>query len=126
MNSKNILSVVGIIALIEGIGFYLGAEAITKSAFKELTGNALEIGTLMHQVLGSVIIGFGILVLLIRNANVETAKKALNGVGFANVIFLAVGLKHLFTSQAQPPFPALALMVIIAGVSFFTAYKTTA
>ena len=50
LSAKNVLTLIGGIALFQGIGFFLGADAITKGAFANLNqGDALRVGTLIHE-----------------------------------------------------------------------------
>ncbi|MBN8705271.1 MAG: hypothetical protein J0L62_05310 [Bacteroidetes bacterium] len=124
LTTKNVLTVIGGIALLEGIGFFFGAEGITKGAFGSLNqGDALRVGTLMHEALGGLMACFGIVVLSARNIEISAAKKILNGVGIGYLVFLAVALKHFTGGEAQPPIPALVLVVVLSALAFFTANK---
>lgn len=125
LNTKNVLTLIGVVSLIEGVGFYFGAEMITKDAFPEnlLEGGGLSVGTLMHQALASSMLAIGIIILSARSIETSAANKILNGVGVSFLIFLASGLMHLFTTDVQPPIPALALMALFALLAFYTANK---
>lgn len=50
MNSKNILTVIGVLNILQGIGFFIGAETLTKQSFPAelLEGGGLIVGTAMH------------------------------------------------------------------------------
>ena len=50
MNSKNILTVIGVLNILQGIGFFIGAETLTKQSFPSelLEGGGLIVGTAMH------------------------------------------------------------------------------
>jgi len=128
LNSKNVLTLIGLVTLIEGLGFYFGAEMVTKGAFPEnlLMGGGLMVGILMHQALSFSMLSVAIIILSARSLESSSANKVLNGVGLANLVFLCGGLKHLLTTDVKPPIPALALMAIFALLSFYTANKSEA
>jgi|TARA_B110000503_G_scaffold140328_1_gene230903 hypothetical protein len=125
INKKNVLTLFGVITLIEGVGFYLGAEAITKGAFSAdlLTEEGLIVGTLMHQALASAMLVIAVIVLFARNLEGASGAKVLMGVGVGNLIFLAGALIHQFTAPVTPPLPAMILMAVFALLAFYTANK---
>jgi hypothetical protein len=126
LTTKNILTLIGAISLIQGIGFFFGAEAITKGAFLKLNqGDALRVGELMHEILAGLMMSMGIVILFARNLEISAASKILNGVGFGYIVFFAVAMKHLLGGEVQPPVPALVLMVVLALLAFYTANKKT-
>ncbi len=125
LSPKNVLSLIGGVSLIEGIGFYFGAETITTQAFPAsyLEGGGKLVGILMHQALASAVFAMGMIILAARNLDISAANKVLKGVGFAFIVFLASGLVHLFTTDITPPMPALVLMAVFIFLSFYTASK---
>ena len=126
LTTKNILTLIGAISLIQGIGFFFGAEAITKGAFLKLNqGDALRVGELMHEILAGLMMSMGIVILFARNLEISAASKILNGVGFGYIVFFAVAMKHLLGGEVQPPMPALVLMIVLALLAFYTANKNT-
>jgi hypothetical protein len=126
LTTKNVLTLIGAIALIQGIGFFFGAEAITKGAFGKLNrGDALRVGTLMHEALAASMMLSAIVILFARNLEVSAASKILNGIGFGYIVFFAVAMKHLLGGEVQPPMPALVLMIVLALLAFYTANKKT-
>ena len=127
LTTKNVLTVIGAISLIQGIGFFFGAEAITKGVFLKLNqGDALRVGTLMHEAMAGSMMSIGIVILFARNLEFSAASKILNGIGFGYIVFFAVAMKHLLGGEVQPPVPALVLMVVLALLAFYTANKKTA
>lgn len=54
MKTKTIITLIGALNVLQGIGFILGGETLTKQSFPEdmLTGGAVEVGTAMHWPLG--------------------------------------------------------------------------
>jgi CHASE2 domain-containing sensor protein len=127
LTTKNVLTLIGAIALLQGIGFFFGAEAITKGSFLNLNqGDALRVGTLMHEALAGSLIAVGIIILSARNLEESAAKKILNGIGVAYLVFFAVAMKHFLGGEVQPPIPALVLLVVCSLLAFYTANKKTA
>ena len=123
MSAKTVMTIVGVISIIEGIAFYVGAEQITRGAFSLLTGNALEVGTIMHEAMASAMVAIGVLILFLRDNTGVAAKKSLQGIAGANSIFLIGGLIHLVNSPAKPPLPALGLLVVFIAACLVSAQK---
>jgi CHASE2 domain-containing sensor protein len=127
LTTKNVLTLIGAIAVLQGFGFYLGAEAVTKGAFMNLNqGDALRVGTLMHEALAGVMMSMGIIILSARNLETSAANKILQGIGVGYLVFFAVAMKHLLGGEVQPPIPALVLLVVVSALAFYTASKKTA
>jgi CHASE2 domain-containing sensor protein len=123
MNSKNILTIVGAISVLQGLAFYFGAEMITQQAYAVLDGNALFVGTTLHQAMGAMIAGIGVIALFSRNINAADAKKVLNGVAVALIIILLGAIVHLMTPGLTPPIPVLVLFAVLIALSLYTANK---
>jgi len=127
LSTRNVLTLIGSVALLEGIGFFFAAEVITKSAFITFTGSdAIRVGTLMHEALAGVMLCIGTILLFSRNAEISSAKKILNGVGVGYIIFFGIAMKHFIGGEAQPPIPALVLLVILAALALITANRKSA
>ncbi len=80
----------------------------------------------MHEALAGSMMALAIIILSARSLETSAAKKVLNGIGFGNLVFFAVAIKHSLGGEVQPPVPALVLMVVLASLAFFTANKKTA
>ena len=78
MNSKNILTVIGVLNILQGIGFFIGAETLTKQSFPAelLEGGGLIVGTAMHWPLSVACIVIGIIILSTRSLEMKDAKKS--------------------------------------------------
>ena len=127
LTTKNVLTVIGALSLIQGIGFFFGAEAITKGVFLKLNqGDALRVGTLMHEAMAGSMMSIGIVILFARNLEFSAASKILNGIGFGYIVFFAVAMKHLLGGEVQLEVPGLVLLVVLALLAFYTANKKTA
>ena len=123
MNSKNILTIVGAISVLQGLAFYFGAEMITQQAYAVLEGNALFVGTTLHQAMGAMIAGIGVIALFSRNINAADAKKVLNGVAVALILIFLGAIVHLMTPGLTPPIPVLVLFAVLIALSLYTANK---
>ncbi len=120
MKTNLSLSIIGGLLTLQGIGFFLGAEQITSQAFagSELSEQALNVGTAMHQALASVALGVGIMVLLLRNSSGDFAVNLFKGIIAMSVVVLL----QAFVAMAQwpgtqPPIPALILFGLFIVLS---------
>jgi len=126
MKTNLSLSIIGGLLTLQGIGFFLGAEQITSQAFAgiELSKQALDVGTAMHQALGSVALGVGIMVLLLRNSSGDFAVNLFKGIIAMSVVVLL----QAFNAMAQwpglqPPIPALVLFGLFIALSVISMRK---
>src|SRR6056300_1497022 len=115
MKTNLSLSIIGGLLTLQGIGFFLGAEQIKSQAFAgiELSREALDVGTAMHQALASVALGVGIMVLLLRNSSVDFAVNLFKGIIAMSVVVLL----QVFIAMA--PWPGLQSRIpepVILGV----------
>lgn len=127
MNTKNIITFIGALNIIQGIAFYFGAEMLTKQSFPEelLKEGGLAVGTAMHWPLAVTCIVLGIVILSTRNLDLSVAKKVLNYIGIAYSFFLINGLLQHFTTSTNIPMPAIGLIALISILSFITANRKT-
>ena len=128
LSAKNVLTLIGVVSLIEGIGFYFGAEMVSQRAFPAnlLEGGGFTVGTLLHQALGASVVAMSVIILFARSLETSAANRILNGVGVALLVFLGSSLIHLFNTEAKPPIPVLILFAIFALAAFYTANKKPA
>mgnify|MGYP001166750096 CR=1 FL=1 len=123
MKTKTTLTILGSIFLIQGLGFFIGAEYITKDAFKgfgELSRTALEVGTILHQAMASIIFGLGILTIACRTISGKHAVNFLQGMIALNTTVLAVALYSSATTKAQAPIPVVVLFVVFLVLLFLS------
>jgi hypothetical protein len=127
MNSKNILTVIGVLNILQGIGFFIGAETLTVQSFPAelLEGGGLVVGTAMHWPLSVACIVIGIVILSTRGLEIKDAKKVLLSIGIAYLFFLINGLLQHFTTPVNVPMPAIGLITLISILAFYTAFKKT-
>jgi hypothetical protein len=127
MNSKNILTLLGVLNILQGIGFFIGAETLTVQSFPAelLEGGGLVVGTAMHWPLSVACIVIGIVILSTRGLEIKDAKKVLLSIGIAYLFFLINGLLQHFTTPVNVPMPAIGLITLISILAFYTAFKKT-
>ena len=127
MNSKNVLTAIGVLNIIQGIGFFIGAETLTEQSFPSelLVGGGLVVGTAMHWPLSIACIVIGIIILSTRSLEMKDAKKVLLSIGIAYLFFLINGLLQHLTTPVNVPMPAIGLIAFISILSFYTALKKT-
>ena len=127
MNSKNVLTAIGVLNIIQGIGFFIGAETLTEQSFPSelLAGGGLVVGTAMHWPLSIACIVIGIIILSTRSLTMKDAKKVLLSIGIAYLFFLINGLLQHLTTPVNVPMPAIGLIAFISILSFYTAFKKT-
>ena len=127
MNSKNILTVIGVLNILQVIGFFIGAETLTVQSFPAelLEGGGLVVGTAMHWPLSVACIVIGIVILSTRGLEIKDAKKVLLSIGIAYLFFLINGLLQHFTTPVNVPMPAIGLITLISILAFYTAFKKT-
>jgi len=127
MNSKNILTLLGVLNILQGIGFFIGAETLTVQSFPAelLEGGGLVVGTAMHWPLSVACIVIGIVILSTRGLEKKDAKKVLLSIGIAYLFFLINGLLQHFTTPVNVPMPAIGLITLISILAFYTAFKKT-
>ena len=123
MKSKAIITLIASLNILQGIGFIIGAEALTKQSFPKdmLTESAVKVGTAMHWPLGVACIVIGIILFSTRSLQLAEAKKVLLYTGFAYTFFLFNGLLQHFTTPVNVPIFALVLIAILASLSFYTS-----
>ena len=123
MKTKTTLTILGSIFLIQGLGFFIGAEFITKDAFSgfgDLSRTALEVGTILHQAMASIFFGLGILTIACRTISGKHAVNFLQGMIALNTTVLAVALYSSATTKAQAPIPVVILFAIFLLLLFLS------
>lgn len=127
MNSKNILTAIGVLNILQGIGFFVGAETLTVQSFPAelLEGGGLVVGTAMHWPLSVACIVIGIIILSTRSLEMKDAKKVLLSIGIAYLFFVINGILQHLTTPVNVPMPAIGLIAFISVLAFYTALKKT-
>jgi hypothetical protein len=125
MNPKNILTLIGALLGLQGIGLFLGAEAITTEAFALWSPDdtGLKIGTMLHQAMGALSLSIGIILFSARSLAPAAGAKVLTGAAIGLLITTGQAFFHMATTEVKPPLPLLIMMTILAVVAFVTANK---
>ena len=123
MKTKITITIIAVLNILQGIGFVLGGESLTKQSFPEdlLTEESIQVGTAMHWPFGVAMIVIGIILFSARGLQLSEAKKVLLYTGFAYVFFLVNGLLQNFITPVIVPVPALVLITLCAALSIYTS-----
>ena len=125
MTTTKILTVIGVLLGLQGIGLFLGAEAITTQAFAvwSPTTTGIKIGTMMHQAMAGLCIMVAVILFCARDLNPSDGAKILNGAAIGLVVTIGQGFYNMFTTEVEPPLPLLLLMSVLTVLAFVTAAK---
>ena len=125
VNPKNILTLMGAIVGLQGIGIFVGAESITAEAFAALKPDAvgIQIGAMLHEAMGTMCVMVAVILLFARNLETAGGAKVLMGASVGITLTVAQGFYHMFTTVVAPPLPVLLTMCAVAVVGFITAIK---
>ena len=126
MTTKNVLTVIGVLLGLQGIGIFLGAETITSQAFAvwQPDETGIKIGTMMHQAMATICLMVSIVLFCARDLNPVDGAKILMGAAIGLTISTGHGFYNMFSTEVQPPLPLLLLMTVLTIVAFATAIKT--
>jgi len=125
MTTKNILTVIGVLLGLQGIGIFIGAETITTQAFAVWQPDAtgIKIGSMMHQAMATICLMVAIVLFSARDLNPVDGAKILKAAAIGLTITTGHGFYNMFTTEVEPPLPLLLLMTVLTIVAFVTAMK---
>ena len=125
MTTKNVLTAIGVLLGLQGIGIFVGAEAITTEAFAVWKPDAtgVKIGTMLHQAMGATCIMVAVILFFARDLKPADGAKVLTGAAIGIALTTGHGFYNMFTTDVQPPLPLLIFMSVLAVVAFVTANK---
>jgi len=125
MNTKNVLTVIGVLLGLQGIGIFVGAETITTQAFAvwEPGATGIKIGAMLHQAMGVTCLMVAVILFFARDLKPVDGAKVLMGASIGIALTTAHGFYNMFTTEVQPPLPLLLLMAALAVVALITAMK---
>ena len=126
MTTKNVLTLIGILLGLQGIGIFVGAEAITTEAFAVWKPDAtgVKIGTMLHQAMGVLCLMVALILFFARGLNPLDGAKILTAGTVGLAVTTGHGFYNMFSTEVQPPLPLLLLMTALTVVVFVTAMKT--
>lgn len=78
MKTKTTITLIGVLNILQGVGFIIGGRTLTEQSFPSdmLTPGAVEVGTAMHWPLGVACIVIGIILFSTRDLPLVNAKKS--------------------------------------------------
>ena len=125
MTTKNILTLMGAIVGLQGVGIFVGAEAITTEAFAAMNPDSvgIEIGAMLHEAMGVMMLMVGVILLSARNLEPVAGAQVLIGASIGITLTVGQGFYHMFTTVVAPPLPILLLTSAMAVIGFVTAIK---
>ena len=125
MTIKNVLTAIGVLLGLQGVGLFIGAEAITTQAFAVWQPDAtgIDIGTMLHQAMGLICLMVAIILFSARNLNPSDGAKILMASAIGLAITTAHGFYNMFSTDVEPPLPLLLLMTALTLVAVVTAMK---
>jgi len=128
MTTKNVLTVIGVLLGLQGIGIFVGAETITTQAFAvwQPDDTGIKIGTMLHQAMGATCLMVAVILLFARDLKPVDGAKVLMGAAIGIALTTAHGFYNMLSTDVQPPLPLLLFMSALAVVAFVTAMKAKA
>jgi len=108
MNQKNIFSIIAVVLILQGIGFFAMGDKVITDAFPTLDANGHSAGVTMLQVVSALSILSGIIAWANRtSANVAWAYT------LGSLVLLCVTMKHLLMDHINVPTFAWVIQVLI-------------
>jgi hypothetical protein len=119
MAAKIILTIIGLIMIIQGVIFYFYSVPITQSMFPYASTEAVEVGAVMRKILAGGSIFIGIILFLARTNVASVAKRILFGASIGFSILLALMIHISLTNDTvNIPIAPLIVFAIFATISF--------
>jgi len=117
--AKIILTVIGLIMIIQGVVFYFYSVQITQNMFPSAGTEAVEVGVVMRKILAGGSIFIGIILFLARTNVVSVAKRILFGasIGFSILLVLMINIS-LTNDDINIPIAPLVIFAIFATIAF--------
>ena len=125
MTTKIVLTAISVLLGLQGVGIFVGAEAITGQAFAvwEPDATGIKIGTMLHQAMGATCLMVSVILFFARDLSPPDGAKILTGAAIGLLVTTGHGFYNMFTTEVQPPLPLLLLMSALTIVAFVTAMK---
>ena len=123
MTAKGVLTVSGLIMVLQGILFYIYAVPLTLNMFPEANDAGVLIGSSLREILAAGSVFIGIILFLSRKNTSSSAKRILLGACFGFTLVFLVQLKLVVTGEANVPILPLLVFSGLALTSIFAATK---
>ena len=119
MGAKIILTIIGLVMMIQGVIFYVYSIEITQNMFPSAGVEAVEVGVVMRKILAGGSIFIGIILFLARTNVASVAKRILFGasIGFSILLVLMINIS-LTNDDINVPIAPLIIFAIFATIAF--------
>ena len=125
MKIKTLLSLFGILNILQGVFMFINGRKLTEGVFPGVGDEALSIGEQMHMPLGTSFVGLGFILLICRNIEIKSSKKLLFSYAvFIGFVLLQALYNYIIGNHSAPP-PIIILNIIIAAISLYGSKKGT-
>ena len=125
MTPKIVLTTTGIIMLLHGLLFFVGAEDMARIGVPDISEKALRMGIGLAEIVAIASVFMGIVLNFNGDIEISSKKKVLTGTGIGYLFLIAGVVKHMIDFQDipenTPPIPMLVFIVLLAVWSFYVA-----
>ena len=120
MRAKGILTVMGSVMFLQGLAFYFFSIPITQNMFPGVGDEAIEVGSILREILAAGSMFIGIILFLSRTNVTSSAKRILFGASIGFGILLAI-LTHIALTYDTVSIPITPFIIFacFAVISFF-------
>ena len=120
VRAKVILTVIGSVMFLQGLAFYFFSIPITRDMFPSAGVEAIEVGSVLREILAAGSMFIGIILFLSRTNVTSSAKRILFGASIGFSILLAILTHIALTNDAVTiPFTPFIIFAIFAILAFF-------
>ncbi len=124
MYIKLILTIAGIVMMIQGIVFYSFSEPLTVYMFPDVNDQAIQVGSTLRQLMAGGSIFIGIILFLSRKNVTSASRRILFGSSLGFFLIFLIQLKIIIYQEAVIFFPILILWALLSIISFYSSYKS--
>lgn len=121
MSPKAVLTVSGVLFLLHGIGFFLGAEEIAKLGAPDISETALKVGKGNNEIVAMFNLFAAFLMFAARGLDVSAARTVTKGAALGYV-FLFIGIIYHMQTLVPLQQPPLAAAIIFAALTGWASY----
>ena len=123
MAIKLLLSISGIIMILQGLCCYFFSEELALIIYPNSSHEAIKSGTILLELMSGSSIFIGIVLYLSRKNVASAARRVLLGSSFGYIIIFLILLKILIISEIIVFLPTLILWGLLAFSSFYISRK---
>ena len=119
MSPQLVLTIIGVINVVMGVGIYVGAKNIVLDEEFSEHLISIKVGTYIYETVAAFMIAFGFVALVCREFDDTSARKLLFAIGVAYIVNLASVFLHVLNAEVHPPIPVVIIMTILTGLAFY-------